>query len=369
MDGGMMTDEDILHKERLARDYLSQLINEDRIPGIQYVVVDDQSILFELTGGKRDISANLPVTSETTFMASSSTKVLTACAVLQLIERGKVELDSSLSAYYSYHPYGARVTIRHLLNHTSGIPNPLPLKWLHKVENHAAFHEENALEKILQKNAKLAFTPGDKYSYSNISYWLLGKVIEETSGLSYCDYLRRHICAPLGISQGGVNCLITDPFRHARGYQKKYSMLGILLPFMMDKTLLDATEEGWVRLSPVYMNGPAYGGLIGTARGFSQFLQDQLRVEPLLVSSETRRLFFSHQRNSKGQELETALGWHRGQLSGIKYYGKPGGGPGFQSNVRVYPARNIATVWFLNKTGISEKAINTSTDSVDRYFV
>jgi len=181
--------------------------------------------------------------------------------------------------------------------------------------------------------------------------------------------MRQHIFSPLGISQEEVSCLIVDSTVHARGYQKKYSILGILLPLMIDKTLLEGAEKSWIRLSPVYMNGPAYGGLIGTARGFSRFLQDQLRVKPVLISSETKKLFFSHQKNNKGQDIITTLGWHRGQLSDTRYYGKPGGGPGFQSNIRVYPERRIATAWFINATGASERAINKFTDSVDRNFV
>jgi D-alanyl-D-alanine carboxypeptidase len=302
-------------------------------------------------------------------MASSTTKALTAAAVLQLIERGKIELDKSLNTYYPNHPYGAHVAIHHLLNQTSGIPNPLPLKWLHKIEEHAVFDEDQTLHKVLRKYPMLAFTPGDKYAYSNISYWLLGKVIQAVSGLSYCDYMRQYMFAPLGINQEEVNCLIPDLTQHARGYQKKYSLLGLLLPFLMDKTLLEATEAGWARLRPAYMNGPAYGGLIGTARGFSRFLQDQLQVQSVLFGSETRKLFFSHQKNNYGKDIETTLGWHRGRASDVQYYGKPGGGPGFQSNIRVYPKKGIATVWFINETGVSEGQINKFTDALDRNFL
>jgi len=352
-----------------ARDYLDRLIHSNRIPGIQYLVVDDQTIQFEYAGGKRDIRANLPVTPQTTFMASSTTKTLTAAAVLQLIERGRLELDKRLSSYYPNHPYGTQVTIRNLLNQTSGIPNPLPLKWLHKMEEHADFDEDMALQKIMREHPRLAFTPGDRYAYSNISYWLLGKVIQAASGQDYCEYLRQNICAPLRINPEEMSCFIHDPAQHARGYQRRYSLPGVLLPLLMDKTLLEGTEAGWVRLKPVYMNGPAYGGLIGTARGFSLFLRDQLRAEPILFGPDTRKRFFSHQKNNRGRDIETTLGWHRGRVADISYYGKPGGGPGFQSNIRVYPERGIATVWFVNKTGISENAINKFTDALDRYFL
>jgi D-alanyl-D-alanine carboxypeptidase len=302
-------------------------------------------------------------------MASSSSKVLTAAAVLQLVEQGKLELDASLSRYYPDHPYGDQVTIRRLLNQTSGIRNPLPLKWLHSVEAHPRFDEAEALKTVLNNHSRLAFTPGDKYAYSNISYWLLGAVIEQVSGQPYCDYMRQHIFEPLSASPEELSCLIPDPAHHAQGYQKKYSLLGLFLYLMMDKALLGETEAGRFRIRPVYMNGPAYGGVIGTARGFARFLQDQLRAKPVLFNAETKRLFYAHQKNDRGEDIETTLGWHKGRLANVPYYGKPGGGPGFQSNIRIYPDRAIATVWLINETGVSESTINTFTDRLDRQFL
>ena len=71
----------------------------------------------------------------------------------------------------------------------------------------------------------------------------------------------------------------------------------------------------------------------------------------------------------KVEAVETTLGWHRGQLAGTPYFGKPGGGPGFQSNLRVYPLRGLATVWLANQTSISEGPINRLTDALDRHFL
>jgi hypothetical protein len=98
-------------------------------------------------------------------------------------------------------------------------------------------------------------------------------------------------------------------------------------------------------------------------------LQDQLQPRPILFGAETKALFFSPQQNNRGQEIETTLGWHRGQVVGVPYYGKPGGGPGFCSNLRLYPDRSIATAWLVNETGISEEPINKLADALDRYFL
>ncbi|HEX5690171.1 MAG TPA: serine hydrolase domain-containing protein, partial [Roseiflexaceae bacterium] len=182
----------------------------------------------------------------------------------------------------------------------------------------------------------------------------------------YCEYLRRNVFEPLGIGPADLSCQIADIEQHARGYQPKYSPVGLFLSLMVDRSLLERTEAGRYRIHPVYMNGPAYGGLIGTARGFARFLQDQIRARPLAMPEETRQLFFSSQQNNRGEAIETTLGWHRGQVAGVPYYGKPGGGPGFQSNLRVYPSRGIATVWLANQTGVSAGTINRFADELDR---
>ena len=67
--------------------------------------------------------------------------------------------------------------------------------------------------------------------------------------------------------------------------------------------------------------------------------------------------------------IPTTLGWHRGQLDGVTYYGKPGGGPGYHGNIRIYPDRGIATAWFANATDVSEGSIIRFSDAADRYWL
>jgi CubicO group peptidase (beta-lactamase class C family) len=348
---------------------LDRLITRNRFAGIQYTAVDAMDVRFEYAGGMRNLAANEPVLADTTFMASSSTKVITASAILQLVEKGKIRLDDPLTAHYSNHPYGGNVTIRHLLVQTSGIPNPLPLKWLHQVSEHESFDEDRALQETMRRHSKLLFQPGEKYAYSNISYWLLGKVIESASGAAYSEYLRLNIFDLLGIPSTMAGFQIPDMRRHATGYQKKFSPLGLFLYMMVDRRVIRESAKGRISLAPVYMNGPAYGGLICTATGFAGFLQDLLRPKPRLFAAETRALFLKAQVTNRGAETGMTLGWRTGRLENVVYYGKPGGGPGFRSNVRLYPANGIGVAWLINETGVSEREINQLSDSVDRYWL
>ena len=148
-------------------------------PGIQYRVVSKQTTLFEFIGGWADIQNQKPMSLNTTLMAYSMTKTFTALAILQLAKQGKLHLDDPISNFLKECPYDKDITIRQLISHTSGIPNPIPLRWVHLIETQENYNERSALTRVLQNNPRLSFKPGSKYAYSNIGYWLLGMVIEE----------------------------------------------------------------------------------------------------------------------------------------------------------------------------------------------
>jgi len=355
------------NENSMINDILDRQIEEDEIPGLQYTVVDDSTLIFEYLGGLRNLEKKDPVTSNTAFMLNSSTKVFTGAAILQLVEKGKINLDHRLSEYYSSHPYGNEITIRHLLSQTSGIPNPLPLKWLHLKENHSKFDKKRALENTLTDNASLSFSTGEKYGYSNISYWLLGKVIEEVSGETYCDYLRHQIFYPLKITSNELDCAIPDNIL-AVGYQKKYSFLSLFFYFASDSKFIGDTKDGYLSFKQVYHNGPSYGGLYGSSRGIAKFLSDMLSEKSVILNREMQDLFFTKQHTSSGQPISMTLGWRTGTMNGIVYFEKPGGGPGGHSNIRIYPEKKIATTYLANKTEVSESAISQRSNYLDSLF-
>jgi hypothetical protein len=130
----------------------------------------------------------------------------------------------------------------------------------------------------------------------------------------------------------------------------------------MNRRLLGESVKGYRSLMPVYMDGPAYGGLICTATAFGLFLQDLLRPEPRLFSSQTRDLLFEQ------QVTGMSLGWRIGRIEDEPYYGKPGGGPGFRSNVRIYPRVGLGVAWLANETGISESQMNSVSDAIDHHW-
>ncbi len=360
-----MNNANIQDREQRIKSCLDRMIEKGKIPGVQYLVMNKEKILIEYNGGMQDIKNKIPVTASTTFMLNSSTKTVTAAAILQLVEKGKIDLDSSMSSYYPDHPYGEGVTIRHLLNQTSGIPCPVPIKWFHLAEEHENFDENKALAEVLKKS-KLKSNPGEKYLYSNTSYWLLGKIIEKVSGLSYPEYIKKNIFQPLSIPSKEMDYTSPDIKLQAKEYQEKCSILNLVVYFMDDKKLRGKSEGKWTRYKFIYHNGYAYGGLFTNARGVGRFLQDMLKERPTIFSPETKEKFFTRQKTNADELVETTLGWHVGELSGVNYFGKVGGGRGSCSNIRIYPDKGIATVYLANKIETSEGPIDKISDSLDK---
>jgi D-alanyl-D-alanine carboxypeptidase len=334
------------------------------VPGLQYLVVDTEGTRFSYAGGWADIANKIPMTLGTTMMAYSMTKTVTAVAVLQLVEQGKLGLDDEIDRYLPDVPYaGHHITVRHLLDHTSGLPNPIPIRWAHLVEEDSSFDEDAALTQVIRVNSKLAFEPGRKYAYSNIGYWLLGKIIEEITGSSYSAYVKANILGKLNLSTQDMSFTIPDVTRHAKGYLAKYTFMNLIKSFVMDTKFFGDYEGRWLRLRNHHPNGPAFGGLVGTGRGFGVFLQDQLHTESVLFNAATKKIFETQQTNIEGQGISMTLGWNVGENQGARYLFKEGGGGGFHAEMRLYPLKGIASVVMVNDTQFDSSAFLNRVDS------
>jgi D-alanyl-D-alanine carboxypeptidase len=331
--------------------HLKALTALTRTPGIQYLVVDATGILFEHAAGWADLRRRIPLDAGTTMMAYSMSKTITAAAALQLVEAGRIALEDRVDRYVESFPYGPKVTVRQLITHTSGIPNPIPLRWVHLAARHASFDENAALAGVLRKHPRLSFEPGSKYAYSNIGYWLLGKVIERASGETFTSYIVEHILRPLSIVPRDLGYTLVDPAQHATGYLEKYSLINLVKGLLIDRDLVGDYSGRWLEIRSHYLNGPAFGGLVGTARGFGAFLQDQLRDQCVLFNETTRRLFFAPQQTTRSAAVAMTLGWHIGELQGSRVFYKEGGGGGFHCMMRLYPSVGLGTVAMTNATG------------------
>jgi CubicO group peptidase (beta-lactamase class C family) len=233
---------------------------------------------------------------------------------------------------------------------------------VHATDQHETFDEDGALAAVLIKHPRLSFAPGSRYAYSNIGYWLLGKVIERVTGERFTAHVVDGVLRPLGIGPRDLRYVVVDPAHHATGYLEKYSLMNVVKGLLIDRSLIGEYSGRWLAIRSHYLNGLAFGGLVGTAKGFGAFLQDQLREQSVLFSVDTRRQFYAQQHTGQGKPIPMTLGWHIGDRNGRRFFYKEGGGGGFHCMMRLYPDDGVGTVVMTNATGFNVAKLLNVTD-------
>ncbi|RKG56271.1 serine hydrolase [Corallococcus sp. AB011P] len=183
------------------------------------LVANEKGVILKKAYGQANFEWNVPNTPDTKFRIASMTKQFTAMVILQLVAEGKLKLDDTLvSALPDYRKdTGSRVTLTHLLNHTSGIPN---------YTNAADFFSKvsrnpYAVADFVKQFASgdLEFEPGSRFAYSNSGYFLLGAIIERATGKTYAQAVQERIFTPLGMKDSGYDVYATVLPKRASGHQ------------------------------------------------------------------------------------------------------------------------------------------------------
>jgi CubicO group peptidase (beta-lactamase class C family) len=190
------------------RDKIPDIFSEfhrNDTPGAAVIVLKHGEAVFESGYGVANLKNHAEVTPTTNFRLASVTKQFTAAAILLLVHDGKLRLDETLTEVLPGFPaYGRGITIRNLLNHTSGLVDYEDL-WEKQFSGHPSeqipqIHDAGVLE-LMEQQSGTQFQPGTKWQYSNSGYAVLATIVERVSGQRFEDFLRQHIFAPLGMTQ------------------------------------------------------------------------------------------------------------------------------------------------------------------------
>lgn len=346
---------------------LAQEISTQQSPSVQYFIFDQHKIIDAYSAGFANVERQIEANTNTTYHAFSLTKTFTALAILQLAEQNKLDIEDPVVNHLPGFYFGSDITIRHLLNHTAGIANPIPISWIHLLEEHANFNRDEYFEPIMAKNRRVKSKPNERFMYSNLGYIVLGQLIEKVSGQAYEEYVEEHIIAKLGLTKEGLGFTIAAPEHHATGYHKKNSFFYLILGLFMDKSkFFDKTEGPWKSLKPFYLNGAPYGGLIGKPMAFVRYIQALLQEDSPLLSESYKALLFRENYTNKQQKTGMCLSWFTSQLQGHQFYTHAGGGPGYYCEMRLYPNLKLGSVLFFNRTGMSDERFLSKLDG--KYF-
>ena len=302
-------------------------IHELNIPGYALVVIHHGKTLLQKGYGFADKEALVPVTPQTVFGLASVTKTFTALALLLLVDDGKASLDNTLDKYYSgLSPEYQHVTLRQLATMSAGVPKEgigdnRGLSWQQ--------------EFIDVQNRPLAFVPGTKFQYANLSYRILGGVIERASRKSYMEFLKQRVLDPLGMTQTmPTDGTFAQPM--AVPYDESGKPLG-----------------GYKQTSTNFASGMLASNAVDLAK-YAHALLDQ----KLLSSAGYQTLWKSRQGLSdveKGRPSPWAFGWGAGTSGGHSHVGMNGGLPGIASSIFVVPDDQLIIIGLANVQGSPHK--------------
>lgn len=245
------------------------------------LVADGGEVIYKKGFGEADMTWGVPNTPDTKFRIGSITKQFTAALVLQLVEKGRIDLDAPITTYLPDYPaaQGAHVTVHHLLTHTSGIPSYTSLPGFMEFTRDP--YEPDSFLTVFSR-LDLEFEPGSRYAYSNSGYFLLGVLIEHVTGQPYDVVLRERLLDPLGLHDTGyehygeiVEQMATGYVKTGGGYEHA-AYLDTSIPYaagMMYSTVEDlhrwnqALHRGepfehpgtLERMTTPYLNNYAYG--------------------------------------------------------------------------------------------------------------
>ncbi|MFC9756826.1 serine hydrolase domain-containing protein [Streptomyces sp. NPDC056921] len=298
------------------QEILQRLTTVDGAPGA-LVEVRDRRGSTVLTSGVADVKSQAPVNRDSRFRIGSMTKMFTATTMLQLVGEHRVRLDAPVERYLpgvvrGHGNDGRKITVRQLLQHTSGLPDFLDhLKPQEVVADPLVRYDPRDLVDMALKYPRV-FEPGTDWDYSNTNYLLAGLIIEKVTGHTYAREVRERIIEPLHLRETSVPRGSAIPGPHPRGYAQPGQ----------DVPLLDITE-----VDPSV--GGAAGGMISSGTDLNRFLGALLRGD-LLHPAELREMMKTRDTgNEDGRAY--GLGLESRPLPGGLYWGHAGDFLGFET--------------------------------------
>ena len=352
--------------------FIEKMVEQEKVPGLSVTVVKGDRVVWKLGFGFADLSASRRATASTIYLWFSMTKIVTATAVLQLCENGHLDLDAPVDEYFRGFKIVSQpvpVTVRHLLSHSSGLANPVPIRWVRAARSPAP-DGRAFVDRLLSKHRKLEFTTGERAGYSNIGYLVLGVLISEVSGMGYEEYVHDEVLAPLGVNRTGFTYPDAGGQEMATAYQSLPKVLTPLFRAAMPRGVVGPRYGGYVTFNPFYVNGPAYGGLVGSTEEAARILllhlnEGQVDGTRLLSPGAVGMM---QQIVPRGGKRDFGLGWLRPREAskrGLTFVEHLGGGAGFWNVMRLYPEESLGVVIMGNTTSYDHESLLEAIAAVD----
>ena len=304
---------------------ISAEMARQKIPGLSVAIVTGKRLSWSSGYGLADVENNVAARASTVYRLASVSKTITAVAVMQLAERGKIDIDAPVQRYCPAFPEKQwPITTRQVLAHLSGIRH-----YKSDEEFNSTRHYESVNEGLsMFKDDPLLHEPGAKYTYSTFGYTLLGCEVEGASGAKFADYVRENVFTPAGMERIRVDSVADIIPNRAQGYRRM--------------------KDGELKNSPLADNSYKVpgGGFVSTVEDLAKFASALETYK--LLKRETEEQMFTSQKTRDGKETHYGLGWGVNTRNGLRTIGHSGAQQRVSTHLHMQPDQGIAVVLMAN---------------------
>ncbi len=312
-------------KVRQIEQLISAEMSRQSIAGLSVAVVADNQLRWSAGYGLADVENFVPAKAATVYRLGSISKPITAVAVMQLAEAGRLDLDAPVQKYCPAFPVKQwPVTARHVLAHLSGIRH---YKSAEEFDS-TRFYPTVADGLSMFKDDALLHEPGAKYTYTTFGYSVLGCAVEGASGQKFADYVRERVFVPAGMTRIRVDSVSDIIPNRAQGYRR--------------------APDGTLRNSPLADNSYKVpgGGFVSTVEDLARFAVAVQTAK--LTKAETLAQMFTRQKLKDGTETGYGLGWSVTTVGGQRAVGHSGGQQRITTFLHMLPERGLAVAVMVN---------------------
>jgi CubicO group peptidase (beta-lactamase class C family) len=321
-----------MNSEAAEVDALFEAFTAGVQPGVAVSVTQDGDTLFEGTYGYADLDKRAPVERNTAFRLASVSKQFAAMAVMMLAEDGALSVDDPIGRYVPELAGYKDIKIRHLLLHTSGLPD-----YYDEIDTAGGMPTNHDAAVLLGKMARVAFPAGERYEYSNPGYDMLAPIVAGASGMPFGEFVETRIFAPLGMSGSRVYDE-RKPLIPNRAYAYARSSDGFV-------------PEDYDPLNIIVGSGGIYASLADLA------LWDAALYTDKLVSYEMLAEAFTSGTNNRGEALDYGYGWAIDSYSAHKRVRHGGSWVGFRTHIMRIPALRFTVILLSNVSDTDASAL------------
>jgi CubicO group peptidase (beta-lactamase class C family) len=311
--------------EQLDAAILKQV--ETNSPGIAVLIIKDGEVKYQKVRGMADLSTKTPIKSDSPFYIASLSKQFTAVAIMMLAERGKLSYDDKLAKYFpEFESFAGNITIRHILTHSSGLLDHLDI-----VKDSITGWTNDDVIKLLKRENRVLFQPGEKTSYSNSGYVLLSMIVEQVSGETFRKFLEENIFEPLEMKNTFVATRGDKIPHRVRGYSK--------------------SNEKWETADyDAFTTGG--GGIYSTLEDLERW--DRSFYTERLIKTDTLKLASRANKLNNNRPTQYGFGWlaefaAKGSLANVWYVASFGDFKGFKGMHKRIPEKRFTVIILSNK--------------------